>query len=142
MSLIDNSMIQLRRDEDEVLHVYQDSLGFWTLGIGTLVDERKGGIDKEESAWLFQHRFNKKVDELQRALPWFGTLSEARRGVLVNMSYQMGVAGLLTFKKFLQYLQQGNYEVAAREMLDSTWAKQTSERAKRLSEQVKLDRWM
>jgi lysozyme len=142
MSLVDQSLVQLRRDEGEVLHVYQDTEGFWTIGVGVLVDERKGGgITKEESAYLFRNRFNKVIDALQSAFPWFGTLSEARRGVLINMTYQMGLGGVKGFPKFLQYLQQGNYEKAAAEMLDSKWAKQTPERAKRLSEQMKTDRW-
>jgi len=33
---------QLRRDEGEVLHEYKDSLGYSTIGIGRLIDKRKG----------------------------------------------------------------------------------------------------
>jgi GH24 family phage-related lysozyme (muramidase) len=29
---------QLKRDEGEVLHAYKDSLGYWTIGIGILID--------------------------------------------------------------------------------------------------------
>ena len=36
---------QLRRNEGEVLHAYQDHLGFWTIGVGRLIDKRKGGGD-------------------------------------------------------------------------------------------------
>lgn len=142
MSLIDNSLVQLRRDEGEVLHAYADSEGYLTIGVGVLIDKRKnGGITKAESAYLFQNRFKEKLDELQRRMPWFGTLSEARQGVLINMSYQLGVDGLMAFQKTLQFVWQGNYDTAAKEMLDSDWARQTPDRAKRLSEQMRTDRW-
>lgn len=142
MTLRDKSLVQLRRDEGEVLHVYKDHLGFDTLGIGILVDKRKGGISSEESAMLFNHRFQGKYDEVQRRLPWFATLSEARQGVLLNMAYQMGVQGLLGFPKFLKMVEQGEYLKASKEMLDSKWADQTPERAKRLSKQMETDTWV
>ncbi len=50
MTLAQSITQQLRRDEGEVLHAYQDSLGYWTIGIGVLIDKRKGGgITKAES---------------------------------------------------------------------------------------------
>ena len=41
--MIENLTDQLRRDEGCVLHAYPDHLGFLTLGIGRLIDRRKGG---------------------------------------------------------------------------------------------------
>lgn len=133
---------QLRRDEGEVLHAYQDHLGYWTIGVGILIDKRKGGgITPEESAYLLNNRMNEKQAEIVKRLPWTATLDEARFGVLVNMAFQMGVDGLLGFKNTLAMVRDGKYEEAADGMLNSKWATQTPERAKRLSEQMRTGQW-
>jgi lysozyme len=140
--LIDNLTVQLRRDEGEVLHAYRDHLGFWTIGIGRLIDPKKGGgITREEAAYLLRNDINKVDRQVQERFPWVVTLSEARRGVLLAMAFQMGVDGLNNFKKTLTMIEQGEYQKASVEMLDSTWAKQTPERAKRLALQMKTDAW-
>jgi lysozyme len=133
---------QLRRDEGEKLHVYKDSLGFYTIGVGRLVDGRRGGgITKEESAYLLLNDIAKVDSRLQTELPWIVTLSEPRRGVLMNMGFQLGVDGLLGFKNTLAMIQQGEYAKAAHNMLLSLWAKQTPERAERLARQMITDKW-
>lgn len=142
MSLDSEITQQLRRDEGEVLHAYQDHLGYWTIGIGILIDKRKGGgITAEESEYLFRNRLNAKRDELRRRLPWFDKLDEARQGVLLNMAFQMGVEGLLGFKNTLAMIERGDYDAASEGMLQSKWADQTPERAVRLAEQMRTGVW-
>lgn len=133
---------QLRRDEGEVLHAYADSLGYLTIGIGRLIDKRKGGgISKEESAYLFANDYAFKLAELRRRIPWFERLDTARQGVLLNMAFQMGVDGLLGFRNTLAMVERGDYEQASKGMLNSLWAEQAPERAKRLSDQMKDGVW-
>ena len=48
----------------------------------------------------------------------------------------MGPAGVGKFKNMLLALQNQSYAEAAAEMLDSRWAKQTPNRAKKLSSQM------
>lgn len=133
---------QLRRDEGEVLHAYQDHLGYWTIGVGILIDERKGGgLLPEESEFILQNRVRQRREAVAKALPWSKNLDEARLGVLLNMSFQMGVEGLLGFKNTLEQVRQGNYNQAAEMMLLSKWATQTPERAKRLAKQMKTGEW-
>jgi len=133
---------QLRRDEGEVLTAYQDHLGFWTLGVGRLIDKRKGGgITPEESAYLLSNDIDKREAELLRRAPWMANLDPARFGALLNMAFQMGVDGLLGFKNTLAMVRAGDYAGAAVGMLESTWAKQTPERAKRISDQMKTGVW-
>ena len=50
------------------------------------------------------------------------------------MCYQLGVTGVSKFKKTLAYLENFEYRMASKEMLDSRWARQTPNRAKRLSD--------
>lgn len=129
---------QLRRDEGEVLHAYTDSEGFTTIGIGRLIDKRKGGgITQAESSYLFGNDLDAKTAEVYKALPWARKLDEARQGVLINMAFQMGTDGLLGFKNTLAMIEAGKYDDAADGMLQSLWARQTPARATRLAIQMR-----
>lgn len=140
--MIKDSYSQLKRDEGEVLHAYQDHLGFWTIGIGILIDKRKGGgLRPEESEFIFRNRLKLLDAELTDRLPWISKLDPARKGVLTNMAFQMGVAGLLGFKNTLALIQSGKYQDAAKAMLQSKWATQTPARANRLSRQMETGIW-
>ena len=138
----ENLIRSLRGEEGEVLTEYKDHLGYSTIGVGRLIDKRKGGgITKEESAYLLNNDIDKIVEQLDKRISWWETLDEARRGVLVNMAFQMGVDGLLGFKNTLNMIQSGRYSDAAKGMLSSLWAKQTPARAKRMSEQMRTGVW-
>jgi lysozyme len=134
---------QLRGDEDERACVYKDHLGFYTIGIGRLVDDRKpgAGLRPVEMAFMLQNDIDERIEALTRRVPWFQNLDDARKGVLLNMSFQLGVDGLLGFKNTLKLIEDGKYENAAHAMLQSLWAKQTPERAKRMSEQMRTGLW-
>ena len=133
---------QLRRDEGEVLHVYPDHLGFWTIGVGRLIDKRKGGgITAEESAYLLNNDIDRKDADLRRRAPWVSKLDDARYGVLLNMAFQMGVDGLLKFVNTLKMVEAGHYDAAGEGMRNSLWYKQTPERAERLIKQMKTGAW-
>lgn len=133
---------QLRRDEDEVLSAYQDHLGYWTIGVGRLIDKRKGGgITPEESAYLLNNDIDKRQAELLRRAPWMAGLDPARFGVMLNMAFQMGVDGLLGFANTLAMVKAGDYAGAAAGMLNSKWATQTPARAQRLSVQMRSGVW-
>ena len=133
---------QLRRDEGEVLHAYSDSLGYLTIGVGRLIDKRKGGgITHEESAYLLNNDIERKHAELLKRAPWMANLDPARFGCLLNMAFQLGVDGLLGFKNTLAMVRAGDYAGAAAGMLQSLWATQTPERAKRLSVQMETGVW-
>lgn len=134
---------QLKGDEGVRAQAYQDHLGFWTIGVGRLIDSRKpgSGLRPEEISFLLANDIDDRINELGRRLPWFLNLDDARQGVLLNMSFQLGVDGLLGFKTTLGLVQQGRYAEAADQMLRSLWAQQTPERAKRLSAQMRSGQW-
>lgn len=133
---------QLRRDEGEVLHAYSDHLGFLTIGIGRLIDSRKGGgITQEEAAYLLSNDIDRKTAEVEAKLPWSKNLDEARKGVLIAMCFQMGLEGLLGFKNTLKMIMEGKYSEAAQGMLNSKWAQQTPARAQRLAKQMESGTW-
>ena len=134
---------QLIRDEGVVKHAYQDSLGFTTIGVGRLIDVRRsGGLSDSEVDFLLTNDIEETTEQVLAALPWASKLSEPRRAVLINMAFQMGLRGLLGFKRALGSIEDGQYKEAAMYMLDSAWAEQTPERAKRLAKQMLTGEWV
>lgn len=133
---------QLNRDEGRKPAAYQDHLGFWTIGVGRLVDARKGGgLRDDEINYLLRNDIEDRINALTKALPWFQNLDDARKGVLLNMAFQLGTAGLLGFKNTLEQIRAGAYATAAGMMLQSKWATQTPERAARLAKQMETGVW-
>lgn len=122
----------LKSDEGFRSSVYLDTEGFQTIGYGFLVDSRKGGgIPPEVAEFWLQWIVDRMVPSLRRALPWFDTKPEPVQRALCNMAYQMGLSGLLGFRRMLAYIQNDDYEGAYQEALDSQWAIQTPNRARR-----------
>lgn len=139
-----NVIEQLIREEGEVLHAYQDHLGYLTIGVGILIDKRKGGgITKEESRFLLLNRVKGVVEDIRKHLPWFDSIgNEPRKAVLIGMAFQMGLNGLLGFKNTLEMIRVGDYDKAAVGMLNSLWARQTPARAKRMAKQMETGEWV
>ena len=139
------------RHEGYSSHVYLDSKGYLSIGYGTTVGKvaasveklirdfpgqlhSKGvGLTKQQARGLVEDRLSKIEIELLKAQPVLAKLDFARDGVVIEMAYQLGVAGLLKFKRMWAALGSEDYELAADEMLDSDWAKQTRERAEELA---------
>jgi len=137
-----NIVDQLRRDEDESAFCYLDHLGYQTIGVGRLIDKRRGGgLRPDEITYLLNNDIQDRREALKKALPFFGNLSSARQGVLINMAFQLGTAGLLEFKQTLKLIEGGDWASAAKAMLDSKWATQTPARAARLAKQMETNLW-
>lgn len=133
---------QLRADEGVEGSAYQDHLGFWTIGVGRLIDARKGaGLADDEINYLLNNDINRRIAALDKRLSWWRKLDDARQGVLLNMAFQMGVDGLLAFKNTLALVEAGRYDAAAAGMMNSKWATQTPARAKRLAQQMRTGVW-
>lgn len=147
---LEKLIAELRRDEGERLIAYLDSLGYWTIGVGHLIDPRKGAdpapfgtdlrrggtITKMQSAQLLASDVDANAAELDKRLPWWRSLSDARQRVLLNMAFNLGVDGLLGFKNTLAMVKAADYASAARGMLASKWADQVHDRANRLAEMM------
>lgn len=131
----------LVHDEGFVSSVYQDHLGYFTIGIGRLVDKRRGGgITLDEAMYLLNNDIDTKLAEIKKAWPRFNDLSEVRQRAVANMCFQLGVSGFLKFKSAIKSLEIGNYERAALEFMDSKWAKQTPSRARRICDMIRTNK--
>ena len=129
---------ELTLDEGEVLHEYKDSLGYSTIGVGRLIDKRKGGgITHEEAMYLLDNDISRKSSEVYNSLPWLKSHPDQVQRAVINMAFQMGIQGLLTFKNTLSLIEQRKYKEAADNALKSKWATQTPNRAKRVTDMIR-----
>lgn len=134
---------QLKGDEGVRRFAYLDSLGFTTIGVGRLVDPRKpgSGLRDDEITYLLNNDVDDRIDALTRRLPWFQNLDDARRGVLLNMAFQLGTDGLMGFKNTLALIEARQYAQAADALMQSKWAAQTPARARRMADQMRTGVW-
>lgn len=129
----------LIKHEGEVNHAYQDSKGYWTIGIGRLIDERRGGgISHEEAMYLLDNDITEAHRDLLTHHPEINGLCEARMEVLVNMCFNLGITRLNGFKRMWAAIAADDFKDASVEMLDSRWAEQVGNRAVDLA---RIMRW-
>ena len=131
----------IKREEGFRKKPYLCSEGYVTVGFGTKLHVSKGLNPSdfpveftEEIAIQFLNEEVIKIEASFNRLSIGNTYRKQnleRRAVLVSMAYQMGVNGLVKFRKMWKALEVGDYIEAHDQALDSRWAKQTSARANR-----------
>ena len=152
-----NFLDKLIEHEGMVLTVYKDTLGIDTIGIGRNLKDR--GISKEELNYMdypsietvYQHGLTEadarylamndiKIveNELCAVHKCVEDLDGVRQLILMDMAFNMGVPRLCKFKKMWNAIHEKKFEAASLEMMDSKWARQVGQRAKKLSEAMKL----
>lgn len=120
----------LVRDEANKQFPYLDSVGKWTVGVGRNLTDK--GLSQDEILLMLSNDMNEVSNEMAH-FSWFTALDDARQLVIANMAFNLGTTRLLKFKKMIQAIREGNFDHASAEMLDSKWALQVGNRAKRLS---------
>lgn len=110
----------------------------WTVGHGftgsTTLDSRMDRITSERK---LEQKILEVDSALSNVLTWYKDASFVTRTVLINMSFNMGLKGLLGFRNTLQFISQKNYEQAARNMTQSLWYRQVKGRAVELVERMR-----
>lgn len=133
---------QLTRQEGEVDHVYKDSLGYETIGVGHLVDDRlSGGLD-EEVIQLQLELDIKRAYEEAKTYPWFDGLNDARENVIVNIIFNMGKARFDKFVNTQLAISKGDIEGAAQGLEKSLWYRQVGRRGVELVKQWRTGTWV
>ena len=110
---------------------YQCSEGVWTIGHGLT------WLTEEESLHILSGRISQLHLKLLDDLDWYKDMPPEIQGILIEMVYQIGYSGVMKFKKMIANMIDKDWKGAATEMLDSLWAKQTSNRANRLADIVR-----
>ena len=150
----------LRYDEGIKVVVYWDSEDYPTVGIGHLIIKEKtfdmarinrllsqqvgrtvnGRITEEECSALFASDLNDVYRQIAQSAtvgPVYSTLDDTRKMAIINMTFQMGIGGVANFRKMLAFMALGQYDKAADEALDSLWARQTPNRARRVTDVIR-----
>ena len=125
---------ELKRDEGVKLFPYKCSANKLTIGVGRNIEERV--ITEDEANYLLKNDLTMCVEEVESIFTWYPYLTDSRKRVIVNMVFNLGLSRFLNFKKFIDAMEQKDYETAGKEMLDSKWAKQVGDRAKRLKQMI------
>lgn len=126
---------QLRLHEGQRLKPYVDSVGKVTIGVGRNLTDV--GISKDESHFLWRTDVIHAEDGLDKDITWWRNLDGIRQRVLLDMTFNMGIGGILAFHNTLEMVRTGNYAGAADAMLQSKWASQVHARAQRLAEMMR-----
>jgi lysozyme len=128
---IERLTASIKHHEGKVLKVYKDSVGVPTIGYGRNLKDV--GVSEMEAEIMLQADIYRAIEGAVKVVPSFSTLTDARQEVLVEMAFNLGASRLAGFVKTLQLIEEGDWEGAAAEMLDSRWAEQVGHRAVRLS---------
>lgn len=135
MMNMDRLYAQLNTDEGRRSKPYRDTVGKMTIGVGRNLDDV--GLSDDEIDLLLKNDVRRAVSLLDRNTPWWRGMDGARQEVLVNMCLNMGWGdgrkGLSSFINTLAKMKAGDYAGAADGMLQSKWAGQVGNRAKRLA---------
>ncbi len=131
----------LKADEGMRLTVYADSFGNATVGIGHKVipaDHLAIGatITQAECDAFFALDVNRALAACLHRIPGFVLLPDVAQEVLVNMAFQLGIGGLLSFRHLLDAIQQRHWNAAALAGRQSLWHQQTPARCERLMQRL------
>jgi len=126
---------KIKHHEGFVEHVYDDSLGIPTIGYGFAIKDLV--LDEDIAEEILIRKLEKLKRNANSRFQWLEDMPIEVQEVVLNMCYQLGVTGVSKFRKAISALQEGEWDEAANEMLDSLWARQTPNRAKELSDIVR-----
>ena len=139
---------QLEIDEGHSLRVYEDSLGYKTVGIGHFIKDsdsdeiknlKKGDRITEKQCYdLFIKDLVTAVEDTIIVFQdvWLSFPDEAQE-VFVNMMFNLGRTRFLKFKKTIAAAYELDWPTVAIEMIDSRWANQVGNRAARLCAKIR-----
>ena len=129
-----NLIENIKESEGFVEHVYNDSLGIPTIGYGFAIKDLI--LDEDLAEEILLRKVKDLAQRVDRKFDWFNEANDDIKEVVIEMCYQLGLGGFSKFKKTISYLESKDYKGASVEMLDSKWATQTPNRAKKLSKIV------
>lgn len=153
MARVVDEFDMLRLDEGLKLTIYKDTLGYWTIGIGHLLTKVKdkavaiaeldklvgrktnGVITEAEARTIFKKDVEKATKQIKQSKilsPIYDKVSPIRKMAIINMVFQMGIAGAESFKNSLTLVSNSYYTQAGINLRKSKWYKQTPNRAERV----------
>ncbi|OHU85496.1 MULTISPECIES: glycoside hydrolase family protein [Pseudoalteromonas] len=135
---MEKQLQQLKRHEGFMPNAYLCTQGKQTIGYGRNLEDR--GITEDEALYLLRNDLKYFTEQVESNINT-SKCNPARKAVLVNMAFNLGISGLLKFKNTIAAVQAGQWETAAIEMLNSRWAVQVGSRADELADQMATGEW-
>lgn len=124
---------------------YKCTAGHTTIGYGHSLTAHGEDIPakwtKECAEAAFIADYEKAERECAAMIRGFSELDAVRQAVLVDMAFNMGIGGLIKFRKMLNHLWLKQYSNAAKEMMQSKWAAQVGKRSSRLADMMMTGQW-
>ncbi|WMN61489.1 glycoside hydrolase family protein [Pseudoalteromonas xiamenensis] len=133
-----NIVEQLKKHEGYRQYPYYCTEGRLTIGFGRNLDD--AGVNEFEAEQLLANDIENARAGVRRRIN-LQHCNEPQQAVLVNMAFNLGINGLLGFKKMLNAVESGDFQQAALEMLNSRWAYQVPARAQELAKQMLSGEW-
>lgn len=143
---------RLKFHEGLSLSLYKDTKSLNTIGIGKCVDTNpltpeeekvcgdwRHGITTEMAHYLCRNDVNRCIESLEK-LSFWKKLDDERQYALLDMRYQLG-SGLFKFKNMLKAMENKNFSLAAYECLNSNYARQVPNRARRIAYLIRTGEW-
>ncbi len=144
----------IRKAEGERFKVYKDTVGKRTVGVGFNMDSPnarkvwetagiktsfddvlngKTPITKADSDALLRVTMETAEKDARKLVPNFDTHPENVQSAIIEMSFQLGKPTLSQFKRTLNAIKKGQYELAAKFLKQSKYATQTPNRVNRIA---------
>ena len=129
----------LKREEGWKEKPYYCSEGYPTIGYGFKIGKRHEPLpektmsisegDKKLDEWIENiiYSLNGNADTTRA----YNNCNFDRQAIMISMVYQLGMYGILKFKKFIAACNDKDWNRAAEQMLDSLAARQAPNRFKR-----------
>ena len=141
----------IEAEEGLRLYVYDDAngqpivagytvIGNPTVGYGRLLTSAHG-ITQAEAQTLLLHDVAAAEGDVEK-MPVFAHLNTARKAALLDMDFNMGLATLDQFGKFLGLLAAAKYQAAADDLGNTLWATQVGDRALRIEHIISTGQWV
>ena len=125
----------LKRHEGVKNTLYKCTSDKWTIGVGRNLEDV--GLSEEEIDILLQNDITRTEELLDEYMSWWSDLDYIRQDAMINFVFNVGIGTAMKFKKAMTALEEGDYDVAADEMMDSNWSKQVGQRAVEVTEMIR-----
>ena len=147
---LDKLQKELAEDEGCKYEIYNDHLGYATFGIGHLVtdsdleygQEIGTEVSKERVDECFKADIEITIEDCNILYSNFNDIPEEAHLILANMMFNLGRPRLSKFLKLKAAVDDEDWMEASVQMMDSKWAKQVPNRAKRLCERMEKLSWL
>lgn len=127
---------RIKKNEGYVNHKYIDSLGFPTIGYGHLIKKNqkkllKGVYSKKTLSNIFEQDFKKTLESYLKCYKKEKHEKNIKE-VYIEMIFQLGINKQIKFFKMNKHIKKNELFMAALEMKNSLWFKQTPKRVNML----------